>query len=81
VAFVVTIVLDFTLIPAYGFRGAAIASSIAYTFAMAVDLVWVLRNSSISAGRLLVPRPDDAKLLLATVRQAGWLGMVGLERR
>ncbi len=80
VALVVTIALDFTLIPSYGFRGAAIASSIAYTCGMAVDLFWVLRNSSISPRRLLVPRHSDARLLIARIKEAGWLGMVGVGR-
>jgi O-antigen/teichoic acid export membrane protein len=81
VGLVVTVGLDFALIPHYGFRGAAVASSIAYTCAMAVDLFWVTRNSTISAWRLLVPRPSDATLLWRRIRAAGLLGMVGLQHR
>jgi O-antigen/teichoic acid export membrane protein len=69
VGLVATLALDLLLIPHFGFRGAAIASSIAYTAAMLVDLVWVVRNSSISLGRLLVARPADAVLLWNRMKQ------------
>lgn len=65
--FVVTLALDFALIPHFGFRGAAVASSVAYTATMAVDLFWVTRHSSITLRRLLVPRRDDAWLLYSRV--------------
>ncbi len=68
---VVTLVLDLVLIPRFGFRGAAIASTIAYTLTMAVDLVWVTRTSSIKLSRLVVPRPADARLLWARLKETG----------
>ena len=65
----VTLALDLLLIPRFGFRGAAVASSIAYTVTMVVDLVWVTRTSTIKLGRLVVPRPEDARLLWARLRE------------
>ena len=56
---VVTLVLDLALIPHFGFRGAAVASSIAYTCAMLVDLTWVIRNSTTSLRGLLLIRTSD----------------------
>src|SRR6266478_3553816 len=56
---VVTLALDLLLIPRYGFPGAAAASSVAYTATLAVNLTWVIRNSTLSARDLLVPRPSD----------------------
>jgi O-antigen/teichoic acid export membrane protein len=66
---VVTLVLDLVLIPRFGFRGAAVASSIAYTCAMVVDLIWVTRSSTITLRRLLIPEPEDARLLWARLRE------------
>jgi Na+-driven multidrug efflux pump len=71
VGLVVTLALDFLLIPRFGFRGAAIASSIAYTSAMLVNLVWVVRHSTITPGSLLVARPEDLRMLWARLREAG----------
>src|SRR5207249_4589689 len=48
VGFVVTLALDLLLIPPFGFRGAAVASSIAYTCTMMVDILWVRRRSTIT---------------------------------
>src|SRR5712691_10356389 len=56
---VVTLALDLVLIPRYGFPGAAAASSVAYTATLGVNLTWVIRNSTLSARDLLVPRPSD----------------------
>jgi O-antigen/teichoic acid export membrane protein len=56
---VVTLALDLLLIPRYGFPGAAAASSVAYTATLAVNLTGVIRNSTLSARDLLVPRLSD----------------------
>ena len=69
VGLVVTLALDLLLIPRFGFRGAAVASSIAYTGAMLVDLVWVVRNSTISPGRMLFARPQDAAMLWKRLKE------------
>lgn len=64
-----TLVLDFALIPSFGFRGAAVASSIAYTAAMLVNLVWVVRHSTITPARLLFARPEDARVMWSRLRE------------
>ena len=64
---VVTLALDLILIPRYGFRGAAVASTIAYTCTMAVDLRWVVRNSTMSLGDMLIARPSDVRLLIRRI--------------
>ena len=61
----VTVGLDLLLIPRYGFPGAAAASSIAYTANLAVNLGWVVRNSTLRVQDLLVPRPADFQVMLA----------------
>jgi O-antigen/teichoic acid export membrane protein len=68
VGLAVTLALDLILIPRFGFRGAAIASSIAYTSGMLFSLTWVVRHSSISPRGLLVPRPSDGALLARRLR-------------
>jgi O-antigen/teichoic acid export membrane protein len=81
VGLAVTLVLDFLLIPVYGFRGAAVASSIAYTSAMLVNLVWVVRHSTITPANLLVARPADLRMLLRRLREAGLAGPNVLSNR
>jgi O-antigen/teichoic acid export membrane protein len=58
-----TLVLDLTLIPRYGFVGAAIASSVAYTTTMLVNMTWVVRNSHLTVRSLLVPTWADVRSL------------------
>jgi O-antigen/teichoic acid export membrane protein len=65
-----TIALDLTLIPRYGFAGAAFASSIAYTIILVVNMTWVVRHSQLTLRRLLVPTRSDATLLLRRLRTA-----------
>jgi O-antigen/teichoic acid export membrane protein len=67
-AMVVTIGLDLTLIPRFGFRGAAVASSIAYTIAMLVDLLWVCRRSHLSVAKWLIAVPADAQPVVSRIR-------------
>ena len=71
VGLVITLALDFLLIPLYGFRGAAVASSIAYTSAMLVNLVWVVRHSTMTPKGLLIARPADLRMLWTRLREAG----------
>ncbi len=68
-AMVATLVLDLLLIPGYGFRGAAVASSIAYSVAMLIDLGWVLRHSRLPVARWLLATPADVGLLLGRLRE------------
>lgn len=70
VAMGATLVLDLLLIPHYGFRGAAVASSVAYSMAMLVDLWWVRRRSGLGLGRWLLAGPSDAE---PVVRRLRWL--------
>ena len=67
-AMVFTLGLDFLLIPRFGFRGAAVASSIAYTIAMLVDLYWVVRRSGLPARKWLIGAPSDAEPIIPRVR-------------
>ena len=68
VGLVATLVLDLVLIPRFGFRGAAVASSIAYTCGMLFSLTWVVRHSTISLRGLLIPRASDGVLLARRLR-------------
>jgi O-antigen/teichoic acid export membrane protein len=67
--FVCTVVLDVLLIPAYAGRGAAIASTIAYTAAGALMSLFFVR---VLAGRLsdLVPKASDVSWFAHWVRNA-----------
>lgn len=71
-AMLTTLALDLLLIPRYGFRGAAVASSIAYTTAMLVDLYWVTRRSSRSARAWLVATPADMRPFVRRLRILGF---------
>jgi stage V sporulation protein B len=59
VAAVVTLVLDFALIPPFGVIGAALASVIAYTTYGVASLIMLHRISGIPVRRLLVPTRED----------------------
>lgn len=59
-----TLVLDLTLIPRYGFVGAAIASSVAYTTTMLVNMTWVVRHSKLTVRALILPTPADVRAVL-----------------
>jgi O-antigen/teichoic acid export membrane protein len=80
VGLVVTLVLDFGLIPHYGFRGAAVASSIAYTCAMLVDLAWVTRTSTMSARGLLFVRAGDLRTLFKRANEIGGSALGAIRR-
>jgi O-antigen/teichoic acid export membrane protein len=65
VALVLTVFLDFALIPGLGAAGAAIASTCAYV-AGAATCIWLYRRtSSASLKQLLVLRTDDLRVLVA----------------
>ncbi len=72
---VMTLILDLVLIPRYGFRGAAVASSVAYSSAMLLNLTWVIRHSTMTLRGLLIARPRDVALLVARTRESGLAGM------
>jgi O-antigen/teichoic acid export membrane protein len=68
VAMIATVALDLLLIPTYGFRGAAVASSVAYTTAMLVDLYWVTQRSRLSALSWLVATAADSRPIIGRLR-------------
>jgi O-antigen/teichoic acid export membrane protein len=76
-AAVVTVGLDFALIPRFGVIGAAVASSVAYAFFGVLSLVTLARLSGVPVRRLVLPTRADLALypravraLLARVRPA-----------
>ncbi len=75
-AALVTIALDLTLIPPFGILGAAIASTLAYTFFGAMSLVVLARISGISVRRLVLPTREDFALYPRAAR-----GLVARIRR
>lgn len=68
-AFVCTIALDFLLIPGHGALGAAIASTVAYTFGGVVIGIVFARSMGVPVSTL-VPRPQDARWILSVGRRA-----------
>jgi O-antigen/teichoic acid export membrane protein len=77
VGLVATVILDLVLIPRYGFAGAAVASSIAYAITLAVDLRWVVHNSTLSVTDLLLPTRADLELIVRRMHDV----FLGLRRR
>lgn len=65
---IVTVGLDFLLMPRWGIMGAAIASSVAYTTAAALTIWWFRRMAgSGSLQDLFFPRLSDARLVWSLV--------------
>ena len=69
IALGVTLALDFALIPVLEVEGAAIASSIAYTFSLVATLVWYRKVSGGSIGGALLVRASDAEMYAGVVRR------------
>ena len=69
IALGVTLVLDFALIPWLEVEGAAIASSIAYTFSLVATLIWYHKVSGGSIGGALFVRASDAEMYAGVVRK------------
>jgi O-antigen/teichoic acid export membrane protein len=62
---VVTLTLDFLLVPRIGINGAAIASSVAYTLSAAICVYWFVRTTGMTnVARLFVPEASDLKTYL-----------------
>jgi O-antigen/teichoic acid export membrane protein len=59
VAVVLNVALNFYLIPRYGFRGAAVASSISYSVGSLLYLGIYVRNHNIRLVDAVVPRASD----------------------
>jgi O-antigen/teichoic acid export membrane protein len=72
IALGVTLALDFALIPWLEVEGAAIASSIAYTFSLVATLIWYRKVSGGSIGGALLVRLSDAEMYVtAALRLLG----------
>lgn len=63
VSLVMTVILDFTLIPRIGIVGAAIASSVAYTTAAVIIGGALIHHEQLRVAQLLVPNRADLKLV------------------
>jgi O-antigen/teichoic acid export membrane protein len=68
VSLIVTITLDLALIPNLNIVGAAIASSVSYTLSALLLIVFFVRETGASLREVLLPTPDDVKMLLSVVR-------------
>jgi O-antigen/teichoic acid export membrane protein len=64
--FVITTILDFTLIPSYGGIGASIATSVAYSAGGILAVIIFARSLPIQR-RMLAPRADDVRSLRTSV--------------
>lgn len=58
----ITLILDLILIPPFGIKGAAIASSVAYTTSLIMTLVWYRRLSGQGIWDALIVRASDVSL-------------------
>ncbi|MCI0438068.1 MAG: polysaccharide biosynthesis C-terminal domain-containing protein [Chloroflexi bacterium] len=67
----VTIVADVTLIPAYGARGAALASTLAYTVSTGFGIWLYTRLTGMRPSNLLVLQRGDISSLLGALRRLG----------
>jgi Na+-driven multidrug efflux pump len=67
---IVTLVLDFVLIPLYGMNGAAVASTVAYTAYGVMGVVVLARLSDATIRELALPRRDDFSAYLRGVSAA-----------
>lgn len=61
-AAVITLALDFALIPTFGITGAAVASSVSYMFFGVLSLVVLSRVSGVAVRRLVLPTREDLAL-------------------
>jgi O-antigen/teichoic acid export membrane protein len=69
ISIVFTVALDVVLIPTMGIVGAALASSVAYTIAVVVLLVFFIRTSGLQVSEILIPQRDDFRRLAVGVTQ------------
>ncbi len=69
IALGVTLALDFALIPWLEVEGAAIASSVAYTFSLVATLVWYRKVSGDGIAGALLVRPPDAEMYARALRK------------
>jgi O-antigen/teichoic acid export membrane protein len=63
VTLIINIVLVFTLVPRYGARGAAVASTLSYSLIFALVTIRFLQTSGQTLGDIFVLRPDELRQL------------------
>ncbi|MBC7329548.1 oligosaccharide flippase family protein [bacterium] len=66
---ILTILLDFLLIPRWGIIGASIASSIAYSLAFFVILIFFQKLEKISLKDIFLPRKNDLVVLIEKLKE------------
>jgi Na+-driven multidrug efflux pump len=69
IALAATVLLDFALIPSLETEGAAIASSIAYVFALIATLYWYRKVSGGGITLALIPQREDRDLYAGLFRR------------
>jgi Na+-driven multidrug efflux pump len=69
ISMVVTVALDFALIPPFGVMGAALASLVAYTVYGATSLVALARVVALPLHELVVPTREDLALYPRALRR------------
>jgi Na+-driven multidrug efflux pump len=68
VSLIVTIALDFALIPKLNIVGASIASTVSYTVSALLLIVFFKRETGASLRQILLPTSEDVRMLLALAR-------------
>jgi O-antigen/teichoic acid export membrane protein len=68
VSLIVTIALDFALIPRLNIVGAAIASTASYTLSALMLIFFFMRETGAPLRQILLPTSEDLKLLRSVVR-------------
>ena len=67
---VVTLLLDLLLMPRWGIWGAAVASSLAYSVAAIMTIIWFRRTAGVfSVASLFVPRRSDLDVVTSLMRR------------
>lgn len=64
------VVLNILLVPSLGIVGAALATSLAYTFNAVVKVILYTRLSGGGVSELFIPRPGDLDRAMALVKRA-----------
>lgn len=74
VALIGNLSLNLFLIPAMGIVGAALASTISYSAAAALLIMFFLRESRLSLADVLIPKPDDFRFFWGVAARAARRG-------
>lgn len=65
---IITIGLDLALIPRFNIVGAAIASTVSYSFSALMLIIFFIRETGAPLREVLLPTSEDVKLLMAVAR-------------